>query len=62
MERPDGVHKLLVSAAATPASVMAIVVIGGLMTSTALSLVAIPVIFTFVNDFLGLLKQLVCPR
>ncbi|ESZ14912.1 hypothetical protein X735_15050 [Mesorhizobium sp. L2C085B000] len=41
---------------------MAIVVIGGLMTSTALSLVAIPVIFTFVNDFLGLLKQLVCPR
>ncbi|WDZ80454.1 efflux RND transporter permease subunit (plasmid) [Ensifer adhaerens] len=31
---------------------MAIVVIGGLMTSTVLSLVVIPVIFTFVDDFL----------
>ena len=39
---------------------MAIVVIGGLMTSTVLSPVAIPVIFTFVDDFLGLLKLLVC--
>ncbi|RWJ17622.1 MAG: efflux RND transporter permease subunit, partial [Mesorhizobium sp.] len=38
---------------------MAIVVIGGLMTSTVLSLVAIPVIFTFVDDFLALLKRLV---
>ncbi|WP_292091286.1 efflux RND transporter permease subunit, partial [Mesorhizobium sp.] len=37
---------------------MAIVVIGGLMTSTVLSLVAIPVIFTFVDDFLELLKRL----
>ncbi len=35
---------------------MAIVVIGGLMTSTVLSLVVIPVIFTFVDDFLLLLK------
>jgi multidrug efflux pump subunit AcrB len=36
---------------------MAIVVIGGLMTSTVLSLVVIPVIFTFVDDFLLLLKR-----
>ncbi|MFT4162814.1 efflux RND transporter permease subunit [Shinella sp.] len=37
---------------------MAIVVIGGLMTSTVLSLVVIPVIFTFVDDFLQGLKRL----
>jgi multidrug efflux pump subunit AcrB len=37
---------------------MAIVVIGGLMTSTVLSLVVIPVIFTFVDDFLLLLKRI----
>ncbi|MBB5535636.1 efflux RND transporter permease subunit [Rhizobium giardinii] len=37
---------------------MAIVVIGGLMTSTVLSLVVIPVIFTFVDDFLLLLKRM----
>ncbi|MCJ9749941.1 efflux RND transporter permease subunit [Neorhizobium sp. BETTINA12A] len=36
---------------------IAIVVIGGLMTSTVLSLVVIPVIFTFVDDFLLLLKR-----
>ncbi|WP_417711073.1 efflux RND transporter permease subunit [Roseibium aggregatum] len=36
---------------------MAIVVIGGLLTSTFLSLLVIPVIFTFVDDFLGLLKK-----
>lgn len=36
---------------------MAIVVIGGLMTSTVLSLVVIPVIFTFVDDFLQFLKR-----
>ncbi len=36
---------------------MAVVVIGGLMTSTVLSLVVIPVIFTFVDDFLLLLKR-----
>ncbi|WP_105440236.1 efflux RND transporter permease subunit [Neorhizobium sp. T25_13] len=36
---------------------MAIVVIGGLMTSTVLSLVVIPVIFTFVDDFLLLLTR-----
>jgi multidrug efflux pump subunit AcrB len=34
---------------------MAIVVIGGLVTSTLLSLVVIPVVFTFVDDFLGLI-------
>ncbi len=39
---------------------MAIVVIGGLMTSTILSLVVIPVIFTFVDDVLELLKKLGC--
>lgn len=37
---------------------MAIVVIGGLLTSTVLSLVVIPVIFTFVDDFLLLLKRI----
>ncbi|WP_341487238.1 efflux RND transporter permease subunit [Pararhizobium sp. A13] len=37
---------------------MAIVVIGGLITSTILSLVVIPVIFTFVDDFLLLLKRM----
>ncbi|RCW87881.1 efflux RND transporter permease subunit [Phyllobacterium bourgognense] len=37
---------------------MAIVVIGGLMTSTILSLVVIPVVFTFVDDLLELLKRL----
>lgn len=36
---------------------IAIVVIGGLMTSTVLSLVVIPVIFTFVDDFLQGLKR-----
>lgn len=36
---------------------MAIVVIGGLLTSTFLSLLVIPVIFTFVDDFLDLLKR-----
>lgn len=38
---------------------MAIVVIGGVVTSTLLSLIVIPVIFTFVDDFLGTLKHLV---
>ncbi|MCZ3374317.1 efflux RND transporter permease subunit [Rhizobium sp. AG207R] len=36
---------------------MAIVVIGGLLTSTFLSLLVIPTIFTFVDDFLSLLKH-----
>lgn len=36
---------------------MAIVVIGGLLASTFLSLLVIPVIFTFVDDFLRILKQ-----
>jgi hypothetical protein len=31
---------------------MAIVVIGGLLTSTVLSLLVIPVVFTYVDDFL----------
>ncbi|RFB75528.1 efflux RND transporter permease subunit [Methylovirgula sp. 4M-Z18] len=38
---------------------MAIVVIGGLLTSTFLSLLVIPVIFTFIDDALELLKRLV---
>ncbi|MBY5836438.1 efflux RND transporter permease subunit [Rhizobium leguminosarum] len=38
---------------------MAIVVIGGLMTSTVLSLLVIPVIFTFVDDFLQFLRRIV---
>lgn len=37
---------------------MAIVVIGGLMTSTVLSLVVIPVVFTFVDDLLEVFKRL----
>ncbi|PDT37491.1 MULTISPECIES: efflux RND transporter permease subunit [Sinorhizobium] len=37
---------------------MAIVVIGGLMTSTVLSLIVIPIIFTLVDDFLLLLKRI----
>ena len=36
---------------------MAIVVIGGLITSTFLSLLVIPVVFTFVNDAVTWLKQ-----
>ncbi|RWB31291.1 MAG: efflux RND transporter permease subunit [Mesorhizobium sp.] len=36
---------------------MAIVVIGGLLTSTFLSLLVIPVIFTFVDDFLEFLQR-----
>lgn len=37
---------------------MGTVVIGGLITSTFLSLVIIPVVYTFVDDFLNLLKRL----
>ncbi|WP_457588805.1 efflux RND transporter permease subunit [Ensifer canadensis] len=37
---------------------MAIVVIGGLMASTVLSLVVIPVIFTFIDDFLHAVLRL----
>jgi multidrug efflux pump subunit AcrB len=36
---------------------MAEVVVGGLLTSTFLSLLVIPVIFTYVDDFLGFLKR-----
>ncbi|WP_018609196.1 efflux RND transporter permease subunit [Uliginosibacterium gangwonense] len=41
---------------------MAIVVIGGLLTSTALSLLVIPVVFTYVDDILAFLKQHVLPH
>ncbi len=37
---------------------MAIVVIGGVITSTMLSLIVIPVIFTFVDDFLGIVHPI----
>jgi predicted RND superfamily exporter protein len=37
---------------------MAIVVIGGVITSTLLSLIVIPVIFTFVDDLLEGIKRL----
>jgi len=40
-------------------SPMAIAVIGGLITSTFLSLLVIPVVFTYVDDLLGLLRTLV---
>ena len=36
---------------------MAIVVIGGLMTSTALSLLVVPVVFTYVDDLLQWLRR-----
>ena len=42
-------------------SPMAIAVIGGLITSTFLSLLVIPVVFTYVDDLLRLLRRLV-PR
>jgi hypothetical protein len=37
---------------------MAIVVIGGLLTSTFLSLLVIPTIFTFVDDLVSFLRRL----
>jgi multidrug efflux pump subunit AcrB len=40
-------------------SPMAIVVIGGLITSTFLSLLVIPVLFTYVDDLIALLRRLV---
>ncbi|MBF0153624.1 MAG: efflux RND transporter permease subunit [Magnetococcales bacterium] len=43
-------------------SPMAIVVIGGLITSTFLSLLVIPVIFTYVDDLLQLGRRIVKPR
>jgi multidrug efflux pump subunit AcrB len=36
---------------------MAIVVIGGLITSTVLSLLVVPVVFTYVDDFLQWIKR-----
>jgi multidrug efflux pump subunit AcrB len=36
---------------------MAIVVIGGLISSTVLSLVVVPVVFTYVDDLLNWLKK-----
>jgi multidrug efflux pump subunit AcrB len=36
---------------------MAIVVIGGLLTSTALSLLVVPVVFTYVDDLLLWLRK-----
>jgi Cu/Ag efflux pump CusA len=37
---------------------MAIVVIGGAIASTALSLLVIPVVFTYVDDFMEWLRHL----
>jgi hypothetical protein len=37
---------------------MAIVVIGGLITSTFLSLLVIPVLFTYVDDLIQLMQRL----
>jgi hypothetical protein len=37
---------------------MAIVVIGGLITSTFLSLLVIPVVFTYVDDGIEFIKRL----
>ncbi|MCF5707188.1 MMPL family transporter [Pseudomonas syringae] len=41
---------------------MAVVVIGGLLTSTVLSLLVVPVIFTYVDDALQLFKRLTAGR
>ena len=41
---------------------MAIVVIGGLITSTFLSLLVIPVVFTYVDDFVLWLRRKVAHR
>jgi Cu/Ag efflux pump CusA len=38
-------------------SPMAIAVIGGLLTSTLLSLLVIPVVFTVVDDLVGLIRR-----
>jgi Cu/Ag efflux pump CusA len=41
---------------------MAIVVIGGLLTSTLLSLLVVPVVFTFVDDLLQAARRLIRAR
>ncbi|SEF34870.1 efflux RND transporter permease subunit [Variovorax sp. NFACC27] len=41
---------------------MAIVVIGGLLTSTVLSLLVVPVVFTFVDDLLQVLRRAIARR
>ncbi|KXB30062.1 RND transporter [Dechloromonas denitrificans] len=41
---------------------MAIVVIGGLITSTFLSLLVIPVVFTYVDDLIGRVRRLAASR
>jgi len=41
---------------------MAIVVIGGLLTSTVLSLLVVPVVFTFVDDFMEWGKRVMTRR
>jgi hypothetical protein len=38
---------------------MAIVVIGGLITSTFLSLLVVPVVYTYVDDAFGWLRRIV---
>jgi multidrug efflux pump subunit AcrB len=41
---------------------MAIVVIGGLITSTFLSLLVVPVVFTYVDDFLSFTRRRILHR
>jgi Cu/Ag efflux pump CusA len=41
---------------------MAIVVIGGLITSTFLSLLVVPVVFTYVDDFLSFMRRRILNR
>ena len=41
---------------------MAIVVIGGLITSTFLSLLVIPVVFTYVDDLIGKVSRMLRRR
>jgi Cu/Ag efflux pump CusA len=41
---------------------MAIVVIGGLITSTFLSLLVVPVVFTYVDDLLSFMRRRILHR
>lgn len=46
-----------IGAGAGTRSPMAIAVVGGLLTSTLLTLVVVPVVFTFIDDFHQWIKQ-----
>ena len=56
---PDGLLPLALGWGADPSfrSPMAIAVIGGLITSTLLSLLVVPAVFTYIDDFKNLFKR-----